>query len=465
VAPPTDSLPVVSAHRGAILHFLSDPGETGAPGSYEFFEDGLLIVEGGRVTALGPAKSLLPGLAETVPVTRHANSLLMPGFIDTHIHYAQTDVIASGGQQLLDWLRDYTFPAEARFADGAVAAEVADFFLDQLIRNGTTTAMVFCTVHEASVTSFFEVAERRGLRMIAGKVLMDRNCPPELRDSVVEGEQASRRLIERWHGQARLHYAITPRFAPTSSEAQLESAGRLAREFPDVFIQSHLAENLEEIAWVKELFPTARSYLDVYDRVGLVRDRAIYAHCIHLDGTDRTRMAHAHAAASFCPTSNLYLGSGLFDIRATDAAGLRFALGTDVGGGTSFSLLRTLGEAYKVAQMTGQRLSPLRAFYLATLGGARALRLEDRIGHFTSGTEADFVVLDLRATDLIARRMAQARTLEEKLLVLMTLGDERAIAHTYVMGRELRGGLPANRAQSLHRSHAVSAAQDSRQDP
>ena len=451
----TDTPSPVAAHRGTVLHFKADPGDSAEPGSYELIEDGLLVVSGGRIDAVGPAVPLLAGLPSSVPVIDHAGALLLPGFVDTHIHYCQTDVIASGGRQLLDWLEDYTFPAERRFAEAAHAAEVADFFLDELLRNGTTTAMVFCTVHEQSVSSFFEAAERRGLRMIAGKVLMDRNCPPDLRDTPAEGERVSRSLIERWHGRARLHYAITPRFAPTSSDAQLEGAGRLAREFPDVFVQSHLAENLAEIEWVRKLFPAARSYLDVYDRVGLLRDRAIYAHCIHLDDTDRTRMAQTHSAASFCPTSNLYLGSGLFDIEAADDCGMRFGLGTDVGGGTSFSMLRTLAEAYKVAQMKKQRLPALRALYLATLGGARALQLQDRIGRFAPGTEADFVVLDLRATELLARRTAQARTLEEKLLVLVTLADERAIARTYVMGREVHGGPRANRAQSLHRSHAV----------
>jgi guanine deaminase len=458
VAAHTETTAPLVAHRGTVLHFSADPGESAAAGSYELIEEGLLVVSNGLIDSIGPAAPLLARLPPNVPVIEHGGHILLPGFVDTHIHYCQTDVIASGGRQLLDWLEDYTFPAERRFADPVHAAEVADFFLDELVRNGTTTAMVFCTVHEQSVSSFFEAAERRGLRMIAGKVLMDRNCPPDLRDTPAEGERASRALIERWHGRARLHYAITPRFAPTSSDAQLEGAGRLAREFPDVFVQSHLAESAAEIQWVKKLFPAARSYLDVYDRAGLLRERAVYAHCIHLNDTDRTRMAQTHAAASFCPTSNLYLGSGLFDVAATDSAGMRFALGTDVGGGTSFSMLRTLAEAYKVAQMSGQRLSALRALYLATLGGARALQLEDRIGRFAPGTEADFVALDLRATPLLARRTEQARTLEEKLLVLITLADERAIARTYVMGREAHGGRLANRAQSLHRSHAVPGA-------
>jgi guanine deaminase len=276
--------------------------------------------------------------------------------------------------------------------------------------------------------------------MIAGKVLMDRNCPPYLAEPADAGERATRELIERWHGRERLSYAITPRFAPTSSDEQLASAGRLAREYPDTYIHSHLAENRNEIAWVRELFPHARSYLDVYDRAGLVRDRAVYAHCLHMDATDRTRMAQAGAAASFCPSSNMFLGSGLFDIAATDAARLRFALGTDVGGGTSFSLLRTMADAYKAAQLSGERLSPLRAFYLATLGAARCLGLEGRIGHFRPGAEADFIALDRRATALIARRTERARSLEDLLLILLTLGDERVVRATHVLGRRLHGG-------------------------
>ena len=271
--------------------------------------------------------------------------------------------------------------------------------------------------------------------MIAGKVLMDQNCPAALGENSVAGERDSRELIEAWHGRNRLHYAITPRFAPTSSHAQLESVGRLARAFPDTFIHSHLAENRDEIAWVRRLNPSARSYLDVYDKYGLLRERAVYAHCIYLDAADRERMAASGASAAFSPTSNLYLGSGLFDIAATDAAGMRFAIATDVGGGTSFSMLRTMGEAYKVAQMTGQRLSPLRAFYLTTLGAARVLSLQDRIGSFAPGTEADFIVLDPRATPLLARRFEQSPSLSEQLLLLMTLGDDRAVAETYVLGR------------------------------
>jgi guanine deaminase len=436
VAPRTD-LAQPRAHRGAILHFRSDPGAADDPGSFEFLEDGLLVTRDGHIAAIGPAQELLPNLPADLEVVGHADSILIPGFVDTHIHYPQTDVIGSGGRQLLDWLQDYTFPAERRFSDPVYARGVAELFLDELVRNGTTTAMVFCTVHRASVDAFFQSAAARSMRMVAGKILMDRNSPEYLRDSVATGEHDSRELIQKWHGHARLSYAITPRSAITSSEAQLQSAGQLAKEFPDALIQTHVAENLEEIAWVKQLFPQARSYLDVYDSYGLIRDRAIYAHCIHLDQADRARMAQSGAAAAFCPSSNLYLGSGLFDIAAADASGMPFSIATDVGGGNNFSMLRTLGDAYKIAQLSHQHLSPLRAFYLATLGGARALGLDGQIGRFAVGAEADFIVLNLRATPLIARRTAQSRTLAEKLLVLMALGDDRVVSHTYVLGREV----------------------------
>lgn len=448
MAPLTSSQSGLQVHRGEVLHFLADPGADAAPETFEHFPDGVLIIRDGRIEAAGPADALLAKLPAATPVTAHPDCILMPGFIDTHIHYPQVDVIASGGRGLLDWLRDYTFPEEARFADFAHASAVAEVFLDELMRNGTTTALVFCTVHSPSVEAFFQAAQRRSLRMIAGKVLMDRNCPAYLAEPAEAGEHATRELIERWDGRGRLSYAITPRFAPTSSDAQLASAGQLAREFPNTYIHSHLAENHNEIAWVRELFPQARTYLDVYDRFGLVRDRAVYAHCLHMDAADRVRMAQAGASASFCPSSNLFLGSGLFDLAATDGARLRFAFGTDVGGGTSFSMLRTMADAYKVAQLSGQRLSPLRAFYLATLGAARCLGLEGRIGQFVPGAEADFIALDRRATPLIARRAKGARSLADLLLILMTLGDERVVRATHVMGRRLHGGDSGDRAQS-----------------
>lgn len=425
----------VRAFRGDLLHFKSDPGDGDAASAYEFIDDGALLVDGGRVVRTGPAAELLKTLPREVEVVDHRGKLLMPGFIDAHIHYSQTDVIASAGRHLLHWLEQYTFPEEARFADAQHARGVAEFFLDELMRSGTTTAVVFGTVHRASADAFFEAARARNLRMVAGQVMMDRHCPDDLRDTPETCGRDTRAVIEQWDGVDRLHAAITPRFAVTSSAAQLKVAGEIARAHPGVFIHSHVAEHAEEVAWVRRLFPEARSYLDVYDREGLLRERAIYAHCLHLDEDDRKRMAASGAAAAFCPTSNLFLGSGLFDIAAADAAGMQFAVATDVGGGTSFSMLRTLSEAYKVAQLRGQRLSALRAFYLATRGGAKALRLEDRIGSFDAGREADFIVLDPDATPLLSRRMKAAKTLEERLFGWMILGDERAVKETYVAGK------------------------------
>jgi guanine deaminase len=429
------SAPDVRAFRASILHFRDDPGVASPANSFEYFEDGLLVVEDGRVARVGPAEALLASLPRDTSIVDRRPALILPGFVDAHIHYAQTDVIASPGRNLLHWLEQYTFPEEARFAQRAHAEEVAEFFLDELLRHGTTTAMVFGTVHRASADAFFAAAERRKMRMVAGQVMMDRHCPEHLRDTPEGVRRDVRELIERWDGQGRLHYAITPRFAVTSSEAQLRLAGELALAYPSVFVHSHLAEHLDEVAWVRRLFPSCRSYLDVYDHFGLLRERAIYAHCLHLDEADRKRMAESGAAAAFCPTSNLFLGSGLFDIAAADAAGMPFAIATDVGGGTSFSMLRTLAEAYKVAQLQGQHLSALRGFYLATLGGARALHLDQRIGSFIPGREADFVVLDPQAIPLLARRTRAAKTLEELLFAWMILGDERGVRECYVLGQ------------------------------
>lgn len=426
---------MTQAIRGSILHFLDDPGEEGRAGSYEYLEDGLLVIEDGHVSGLGPARELLPRLPPGAAVADCSGKLVLPGFVDAHLHCVQTDVIASYGTRLLEWLEHHTYPAEGAFADPAHAREVADFFADELLRNGTTTALVMGSVHAASVEAMFEVAESRGMRLIAGKLLMDRNCPEGLRDTAESGYADSRALIARWHGRGRLRYAISPRFAPTSSAAQLAAAGRLAREHPDVYVHTHLAENEEEVAWVRRLFPERRSYADVYDHYGLLRRRSVLAHGIWLDGADRTRLAAAGAALVHCPSCNLFMGSGLFDLRRAREAGIAVGLGTDVGGGTSFGLLAVLHDAYKVAQLRGYALSPLTAFYLATLGGARSLDLEDRIGSFQRGREADAVVLDPGATALLARRTRGTPDLAQRLFALMMLGDDRAVAATWVMGR------------------------------
>jgi guanine deaminase len=425
--------------RGSILHCLRDPGNQfhGADGALEFFEDGVLLIAAGHIEKVGPAAALLADLPADLPIEDQCGKLIVPGFIDTHIHYAQTDMIASYGEQLLEWLEKYTFPNERRFADGEHARATAGFFVDELLRNGVTTALVLATVHPQSVDAIFQAAQARNLRLIAGKVLMDRNCPEDLRDTPETAYRDSKALIERWHEQDRLLYAITPRFAPTSSEQQLARAGQLAAEHPDVFIHTHVAENRSEVDWVAELFPASRSYLDVYDRFGLLRERSVLAHCIYLDDADRRRMAQSGAAMAFCPTANLFLGSGLFDPAAAAAFGVRFGIGSDVGAGTSFNPLRILNEAYKVAQLQGQTLPPAKALYQATLGGAAALYIDDKVGNFTPGKEADFVVLDPAATPLLARRMRSAESLVEKLFALIMLGDDRLVSATYVMGQSV----------------------------
>lgn len=422
-----------TAYRGQVLHFLDDPDVAGER-AHAYHEDGVLLVADGRVVRACDWSAVGDALPAGTKVVGCAGLLLMPGFVDTHVHYPQSDIIASYGEQLLEWLERYTFPTERLFGNPEHAREVASFFLDELLRNGTTTAMVFATVHPESVEAIFDEARQRRMCIAAGKVLMDRNCPEFLRDTPESGFEDSQALIERWHGRDRLLYAVTPRFAPTSTDRQLELAGRLLDLHDGVLMQTHVAESLDEVRWVAELFPWSRSYLDVYDHFGLLRRGAVCAHCIHLDAEDLRRMAASGAAMSFCATSNLFLGSGLFDLDAARAHAIPVGIGTDVGGGTSFSMLRTLAESYKVAQLARQRLSPLSAFYLATLGGARALGLDDRLGNFAPGKPADFVVLDPAATPLMARRMERARGLVEELFVLMMLGDDRAVHATYVMG-------------------------------
>lgn len=425
----------LQAYRASVLHFTQDPAFH--PQAYAWHEDGLLIVNAGKVQAAGDYAQLKSSLPDGTPVQDYRGKLIIPGFIDTHIHYPQTDMIASPAPGLLPWLETYTFPTERKFADPAHAGEVARFFLDELLRCGTTTAMVYCTVHPESVEAFFTESAARNLRMVAGKVMMDRNCPQFLRDSAESGARESEDLIKKWHKRGRQLYAITPRFAPTSSQAQLQLAGELARAYPDTYVQTHVAENTDEVAWVKSLFPKARSYMDVYDHYGMLRPRAMYAHCIWLDDADRARMAQTQSAVAMCPTSNLFLGSGLFSFERADALQLPLSLATDVGGGTSFSMLQTMNEAYKVARMGGTYLPALRMFYLATLGGARSMQLEGTIGNFVAGAEADFIVLDPQATPLLARRTARTGSLEELLFALALLGDDRTVAATYAAGRRV----------------------------
>lgn len=425
------SQPELRAYRARILHFLQEPVQVGETAA-EYFDDGVVLVEKGYIKSVGHADELLKafhGVVEHFP-----NHLIIPGFVDCHIHYPQTEMIAAYGEQLLSWLKNYTFPTESKFSDPQYATAVANVFLDELLRNGTTTALVFASVHPQATDAFFMEAQKRNLRMIAGKVLMDRNAPAELCDSPESGYQQSRDLIQRWHGVGRLQYAVTPRFALTSTQQQLVKAGELLREYPSVYLHTHLAENKAEVGEVKALFPDAADYLDVYDKTGLLGRRSVLAHGVHLCERECTRLAQTDSVIAHCPTSNLFLGSGLFDLAKLRRSGVRVGLGTDVGAGTSFSLLRTMDEAYKVQQLRGEKLDPFQSLYMATLGGARALDLESKIGNFLPGKEADFCVLDLQATPLLDFRLHHANSLQELLFVLQTLGDDRLIERTYVMG-------------------------------
>lgn len=433
-------------YRSRILHFLDTPSKGGS----EYFEDGVLLVgQDGRVQDLGSAEAMERQGLNLEACEHFPDALLMPGFIDSHIHSPQTQVMGSYGTQLVDWLRDYTFPAEGRFSQRDYALAEAEYFCDLMLAHGTTTAMVYTSVFAESTQAFFEVAERRNLRMIAGKVMMDRNAPDYLLDTAESSERDSRALIETWHNRGRLHYALTPRFAPTSSPAQLRVAGELYRSYPDLYLQTHLSETREEVAWVHSLFPGARDYLDVYDTYGLLGPRSVFGHGLHLSELELQRLADTDSSIAFCPTSNLFLGSGLLNVERAEAAGVGVSLATDVGGGTSFSMIRTLAEAYKVLQLQGQSLHPLDAFFRITLGNARRLGLDDRVGSFTPGKEADFVVLDRAPTSLQSYRQHHTDNLEEQLFALMTLGDERNIARTYVMGQlEFLQGTPVSERDS-----------------
>ncbi|MGE6385407.1 guanine deaminase [Pseudomonas sp. NPDC078416] len=422
------------AYRAAIIHSIADPAEVAVEASYEYFEDGLMLVENGKILALGNADDLLGTLADNVEIVTYNDALITAGFIDTHIHLPQTGMVGSYGEQLLDWLNTYVFPCEKQFEDPEHSAQVADIFLKELLRNGTTTALVFGSRHKESVEALFSAAEKLNLRLIAGKVMMDRNAPDYLVDTAESSYVDSKALIERWHGKGRLHYAVTPRFAPTSTPEQLILAGQLLTEYPDLYMQTHISENLKEVEWVKALFPERKNYLDVYDHFNLLGERSVFAHGVHLCDQECERLAETGSAIAFCPTSNFFLGSGLFNLPMAEKHKVNVGLGTDVGAGTSFSLLHTLNEAYKVMQLQGAKLSPFKSLYLATLGGARALRLEDKIGNLQPGSEADFVVLDLNATPLLTYRMSQATSIEERLFVLMTLGDDRTVSETYSAG-------------------------------
>ncbi len=425
-----------SAIRGGLYTFRGNPFRQG-PAARHYEPDAIVAMADGRICDCGPAAEVAPRLPAGTEIRSYANALITPGFVDAHVHYPQLPVIGAGGKPLLEWLTDCTYPAEQAYGDLDYAREVATRYVAENLRHGITTAAVFGTVHPQSVDALFEVAQRHDLRMIAGKVLMDRNAPAALRDDAQRGYDESRTLIDRWHGRGRLGYAVTPRFAATSTPAQLELAATLWRETPGAWLQSHVAENRAEVDWIRTLYPAHASYLDVYAHFGLLGRRAIYAHGIHLDDGEFAALAQSETALVHCPTSNSFLGSGLFPLqRAIDARRpVRVALGTDLGAGTSFSMLRTMQAASEVAQLCGHPLSPAGAWWLATRGGAQALDLDASIGSIEPGKDADLVVLDLRSTPLIDFRMRYVDDIDEALAVQMALGDDRAIRATWVAGR------------------------------
>ena len=410
---------------------------TAQPNEHEgwfYHSDGLIWVDDGFIKRVGSYSDLKVCLPSDIAIEHRPDHLLTPGFIDTHVHYPQLEMIAAYGTQLLDWLNRYTFPVELKYRDIDYATEQAGRFLDQLLANGTTTAMVFATSSVNSVDAFFTESLRRNLRMVSGKVLMDRHAPDELCDSAQSAYDDSSALINKWRGKGRLGYAVTPRFAPTSTDAQLEVAGALIKENGDAYLHTHLSENVDEIAWVGELFPDRQGYLEAYDHYGLVTDRSVFAHGIHLSEAEMDRLHECGSAVCHCPSSNLFLGSGLFPLKRLQKAGVTVTMGTDVGGGTSLSMLSTQGDAYKIQQLAGNLLKPLDAFYMATLAGAKALGLDDRIGALIEGYEADMVLIDLASTPVIEARMKQANHIEDVLFALSILGDDRSIAQTYIMG-------------------------------
>ena len=413
---------------GQVLSFDGDPFVLG-PEAARVNE--AVLVDSGRISAVGNAKTLRAAHPQA-RVTDYGKALISAGFVDAHVHYPQTAIIASWGKRLIDWLNQYTFPEEMRFADPAYAAEVATRYFDLALAHGTTSMCSYATIHPASVDAFFDQAQARGLRAFAGKTCMDRNAPEGLRDTAQSAYDDSKALLTKWHGKDRLSYVITPRFSPTSTPEQLAAMGALWREHPDCLMQTHLSEQTDEIAWVKDLFPQSRDYLDTYEAQGLLREGAVYGHAIHLTAREKARLAEAGASVVHCPTSNTFIGSGLFDMGLTQS--LRVGLATDTGGGSSFSMLRTMAAAYEVAQLRGQALHPAQLWWLATQGSARALRAEHQIGNIALGHEADLVVVNLASTPAIEQATRRAEDIWQALFPTIMLGDDRAIQAVWISG-------------------------------
>ena len=425
------------ALRGSLFYLKDDPFLNPADECSVYEPDGVILIQGSKISAAGPAAKILPALPEKTEVRHYPGSILMSGFVDAHIHYPQVEIIGSYGAQLLEWLNKYTFPTEAKFVDSAHARRIAEFFVAELYRNGTTSASVFCTSAPGSVDAIFEVAQRSDMLILAGKMMMDSHALPSLLDTAQASYDDSKTLIERWHKRGRCLYSVSPRFALTSSPQQLELAGALMREYDDVRLQSHISENLAEIERTRELYPQRKHYTDIYEHYGLLDNRAIYGHGVHLSEDELRRFYATGAKIAHCPTSNFFIGSGLFDIANTkeERRPVTVGLGTDVGGGTSFSMLQTMSEAYKMAQLRGISVTAIQSFFLATLGSAESLGVADRVGSLQGGYDADIVVLDPRATPLLELRSEVAENFEELLFALMICADDRAIEATYVAGK------------------------------
>jgi guanine deaminase len=425
----------IFALRGQTFAFRGDPFDVEPDEAVSFHSDGAVIIDGGKIAAVGEASEVLPKHPD-IEVENHGDGLIMAGFVDCHAHYPQTGIIASYGSQLLEWLEKYTFPEEGRFRDPAYAAATAKLFLDETLRNGVTTSSVYCSSHPGSADALFSEAARRDLRIVAGKCMMDRHCPENLRDTAQRGYDETKALIAKWHGRGRAVYAVSPRFAITSTPEQLEAAGAVWREHPTCLMQTHVSENRKEVEWIKELFPSELDYLGVYERYGLSGPGANFGHAIYLSESEQIRICESGSAISHCPTSNTFIGSGLFDMR-----GLRdrpnpatVGLATDVGGGSSFSMFATMKAAYEIAQLRGYSLHPVKAYYLATVGSAAVLKLSDHVGNLAPGYDADIIVIDLKSRPVIEQRMRRAESLWDALFVQMILADDRAVRAVYVAG-------------------------------
>ena len=432
--------------RGRLLSFHREPQGIDDSAAYAYESDGALLVENGVIKASGSYAAVKAAAPEEVPEIDHRPHLIVPGLIDTHLHFPQMQVMASYAADLLEWLNTYTFPEECRFVETAHAERIARHFFDEMIRHGTTTATAYCSVHKTSADAFFAESLKRGMCMVAGKVMMDRNAPQGLLDTPEMSYDETRAVIADWHGKGRNHVAITPRFAITSTPEQMEVAKSLVGEFPDLHVQTHLSENRDEIAYTSELYPEATDYTDVYARYGLLGPKSLFGHCIHLSEREADAMSETGSVAVFCPTSNLFLGSGLFPLRALKRRQkpVRVSVASDIGGGTSYSMLKTLDEAYKILQLQGERLNPFDSFYMMTRGNAEALSLADRIGTLEPGSDADLTVLDMAATPAMALRAEVVNSLADELFLLQTMGDDRAVVETYVAGRPCKSALRAD---------------------